>query len=161
MQESQRVLRQGAPAADKVKLAHMKAVGLQGHPTRRLHNPPCHRSLGDAYLKYAEFNGRPGRGRDSSAGRYFPPPYTPPYITSTPDVKHVPLAADCKVSCARRLLHKRENLKPSGHVAGRMSRGQFVIMASDGLWDIVTNEMAVEEVEKAIAENDLVHVSQR
>lgn len=42
-------------------------------------------SLGDAYLKYPEFNGRPNRS-DSSAGRYIPPPYTPPYVTATPEV---------------------------------------------------------------------------
>lgn len=43
-------------------------------------------SLGDAYLKYPEFNGRPNRS-DSSAGRYIPPPYTPPYVTATPEVR--------------------------------------------------------------------------
>jgi pyruvate dehydrogenase phosphatase len=42
------------------------------------------RSLGDAYLKYSEFNGQPGM--DRSAGRYLPPPYTPPYITADPEV---------------------------------------------------------------------------
>jgi hypothetical protein len=36
------------------------------------------RALGDAYLKYAEFNEDGGRVR----GRYIKPPYTPPYISA-------------------------------------------------------------------------------
>lgn len=43
------------------------------------------RSLGDAYLKYSEFNGQ--AGVHSSAGRFLPPPYTPPYITAEPEVR--------------------------------------------------------------------------
>ncbi len=42
------------------------------------------RSIGDVYLKRVEFNGvRETRLR----GRYVPPPFTPPYITSTPEVR--------------------------------------------------------------------------
>lgn len=43
------------------------------------------RSLGDAYLKYPEFNGQ--EGTHKSAGRFMPPPYTPPYITAEPEVR--------------------------------------------------------------------------
>jgi hypothetical protein len=43
------------------------------------------RSLGDAYLKYSEFNGT--AGQHSSAGRFIAPPYTPPYITADPEVR--------------------------------------------------------------------------
>ncbi len=70
------------------------------------------RSLGDAYLKYSEFNGHP----DGMSGRYMPPPYTPPYITAEPEV-------------ARHVLD---------------SRDQFLLMASDGLWDYVSNDEALE-----------------
>ncbi len=70
------------------------------------------RSLGDAYLKYSEFNGRP----DRRSGRYIPPPYTPPYITAEPEV----------------LCHNFD------------SRDQFLLMASDGLWDYLSNDEAVE-----------------
>jgi len=44
------------------------------------------RALGDAYLKYSEFNGPPGSA-SRSWGRHIPPPYTPPYITSSPEVR--------------------------------------------------------------------------
>ncbi len=70
------------------------------------------RSLGDAYLKYSEFNGHPGK----RAGRYIPPPYTPPYITCEPEVT-------------------RHDLD---------SHDQFLLMASDGLWDYLSNDEAVE-----------------
>ncbi len=70
------------------------------------------RSLGDAYLKYSEFNGHPNR----RAGRYIPPPYTPPYITAEPEVA-------------------RHDLD---------SHDQFLLMASDGLWDYLSNDEAVE-----------------
>ncbi len=70
------------------------------------------RSLGDAYLKYSEFNGHP----DRRAGRYISPPYTPPYITAEPEVA-------------------RHDLE---------SRDQFLLMASDGLWDYLSNDEAVE-----------------
>lgn len=55
---------------------------------------PCHlvpcacqptRSLGDAYLKYPEFNGQ--EDTHKSAGRFLPPPYTPPYIIAEPEVR--------------------------------------------------------------------------
>ena len=35
------------------------------------------RAIGDAYLKYKDFNVEGGRAR----GRYIRPPYTPPYIS--------------------------------------------------------------------------------
>jgi pyruvate dehydrogenase phosphatase len=47
------------------------------------------RALGDAYLKFSEFNGPPGSG-GRVWGRHIPPPYTPPYITSTPEVRGAP-----------------------------------------------------------------------
>ncbi len=70
------------------------------------------RTLGDAYLKYNEFNGHP----DRRSGRYIPPPYTPPYITCEPEVT-------------------RHDFDP---------RDQFLLMASDGLWDYLSNDEAVE-----------------
>lgn len=50
------------------------------------------RSLGDAYLKYAEFNGTPDRTR----GRFIPEPYTPPYVSHEPEVHHITLAPEDK-----------------------------------------------------------------
>lgn len=38
---------------------------------------------------------------------------------------------------------------------------EFVIVATDGVWDLLTNEEAVAFVGGAIAEGDVAHVSQR
>mmetsp|Transcript_36312 Transcript_36312/g.45392 ORF Transcript_36312/g.45392 Transcript_36312/m.45392 type:complete len:133 (+) Transcript_36312:394-792(+) len=54
---------------------------------------------------------------DSSAGKYIPPPYTPPYISATPEVK----------------VRKLEK-----------GRDEFLILASDGLWDMISSQEAVE-----------------
>ncbi|CAM9883609.1 unnamed protein product, partial [Hapterophycus canaliculatus] len=78
------------------------------------------RSFGDAYLKYPEFNGKEGTHR--SAGRFLPPPYTPPYITAEPEIS----------------VHEINT-----------SQDDFVVLASDGLWDHVSNIEAVEIVRKA------------
>lgn len=83
------------------------------------------RSLGDAYLKYSEFNGTPGSHR--SSGRYLPPPYTPPYITAKPEVQH--------------------------HSIDR-ARDEFLIIGSDGLWDYLSNEEAVRIVSAAAFEKN-------
>jgi hypothetical protein len=37
---------------------------------------------------------------------------------------------------------------------------EFVIVATDGVWDLLTNEEAVRFVAQAIAEGDTMHVSQ-
>lgn len=113
--------------ADIVKCKHANACYVKGRlqPTR---------ALGDAYLKYSEFNGRPNRS-DSSAGRYIPPPYTPPYITATPELQVFPDVLND-------------------------SAAEFVIVATDGVWDLLTNEEAVRFVGQAIAEGDTMHVSQ-
>eukprot|EP00640_Fibrocapsa_japonica_P001305 CAMPEP_0113943046 /NCGR_PEP_ID=MMETSP1339-20121228/17997_1 /TAXON_ID=94617 /ORGANISM="Fibrocapsa japonica" /LENGTH=381 /DNA_ID=CAMNT_0000947791 /DNA_START=390 /DNA_END=1535 /DNA_ORIENTATION=+ /assembly_acc=CAM_ASM_000762 len=89
------------------------------------------RSIGDAYLKYPEFNGPPGQPagveRHKSRGRHIPPPYTPPYITARPEV-----------TC-----HMR-----------RTAEDDFLILASDGLWDYLDNQEAVAIVAQGIAEGD-------
>jgi pyruvate dehydrogenase phosphatase len=79
------------------------------------------RALGDAYLKYSEFN-RP----DTYRGRHIPEPYTPPYVKATPDVHHVHLTPE----------------------------DAFLIMASDGLWDFLSDEDAVAVVEKCIRDGN-------
>jgi len=47
------------------------------------------RSLGDLYLKTADFNAPPGLHR--SAGRRIPDPYSPPYVSGTPEVTFLEL----------------------------------------------------------------------
>ena len=74
------------------------------------------RALGDAYLKYPEFNAAPNQHR--SAGRHISGKYTPPYVKSTPDIAHIRLDTEDK----------------------------FVIMASDGLWDFLSDQQAVNIV---------------
>ena len=81
------------------------------------------RALGDVYLKYPEFN-QPVLPHRSS-GRFIPPPFTPPYVGSTPDVFHIDLS----------------------------SKDKFLILASDGLWDYLTDQQAVDIVEANYKKN--------
>ncbi|DAZ92794.1 TPA: hypothetical protein N0F65_005798 [Lagenidium giganteum] len=81
------------------------------------------RALGDFALKYSEFNGPPYVNGDRSAGRHISPPYTPPYITAIPEVR----------------THTLEETD------------QFLIIGSDGLWDYLSNEEAVEIVQEHVA----------
>ncbi|CAH0475862.1 unnamed protein product [Peronospora belbahrii] len=76
------------------------------------------RAFGDFSLKYPEFNGPPYVNGDRTAGRHFSAPFTPPYITAIPEVKSHKLEEDDK----------------------------FLIIGSDGLWDYLSNEEAVEIV---------------
>ena len=82
------------------------------------------RSLGDAYLKYQEF--RPGLDqnsalqpythRDPARSRRVRAPFSPPYVLSDPEIQHITLTED----------------------------DDFLILASDGLWDEMTPKQAVE-----------------
>eukprot|EP01031_Cornospumella_fuschlensis_P027005 gene27005-32627_t len=74
------------------------------------------RSLGDAYLKYSEFNGSSDVNRP--VGRHIPEPYTPPYVSHEPELHHIRLSPDDK----------------------------FVILGSDGLWDYLPHTEAVRIV---------------
>ncbi|KAJ8569470.1 hypothetical protein ON010_g5790 [Phytophthora cinnamomi] len=76
------------------------------------------RAFGDFSLKHPEFNGPPYVNGDRSAGRHFAAPFTPPYITAIPEVKS----------------HKLQE------------GDKFLIIGSDGLWDYLSNEEAVEVV---------------
>jgi pyruvate dehydrogenase phosphatase len=78
------------------------------------------RSFGDLYLKHSEFNAPPG---DSLRNRFVQPPYTPPYITAQPELSVVPADAE---------------------------RDLFVVLASDGLWDAVDSQEAVDLVAHAL-----------
>lgn len=91
------------------------------------------RSFGDAYLKYKEFNGPPYEDGDRSRGRHVPEPYTPPYITHVPEI-------------ISRDLSKQDD---------------FVIAATDGLWDFLENKEAVDIVAKCVREGKPQEASQR
>lgn len=77
------------------------------------------RSLGDAYLKYREFNGSGDPNRP--VGRHLAEPYTPPYLSHVPEVHHVRLT----------------------------SEDRFVILGSDGVWDYLPQDEAVSLVFQA------------
>ena len=74
------------------------------------------RALGDLYLKYAEFNGP--SATDRTRGRHIPAPYTPPYITAEPEVIRRPANTN----------------------------DQFMVIACDGLWDVMSNQEVVDFV---------------
>merc|ERR1711924_335495 len=74
------------------------------------------RTIGDFYMKLAEFNHIPGTHE-----KLFRDPFTPPYIRPDPQV------------IAREVLPE----------------DRFLILATDGLWDGITNEEAVEIAEQA------------
>ena len=78
------------------------------------------RALGDAYLKYPHFNAPPGSHRDR--GRHIAPPYTPPYVGAVPQVNHITLTP---------------------------TRDKFVVVASDGVWDYLSDQDAVDVVAEA------------
>ena len=75
------------------------------------------RSFGDAYLKYHEFNRKSSDHR--AMGRRIEEPFTPPYVTHKPDIFHI-------------------------NVNEKSDR--FVILASDGLWDFISDDEAVQIV---------------
>lgn len=81
------------------------------------------RAFGDFYLKYSEFMRHPDQ--HASAGRYISPPYTPPYITASPEITVSKL---------------------------RPGVDDFLILGTDGLWDFVTSQEAVNVVGQILRE---------
>lgn len=77
------------------------------------------RAFGDLYLKKEEFNAPPGEHR--SRGRHISSPYTPPYVNHTPDIYSFKI---------------------------NKNQDQFVIMATDGLWDFIEPQEAVDIVSR-------------
>mmetsp|Transcript_26123 Transcript_26123/g.34326 ORF Transcript_26123/g.34326 Transcript_26123/m.34326 type:complete len:432 (-) Transcript_26123:286-1581(-) len=85
------------------------------------------RSLGDAYLKYPDFNGSPMKGRsDSSCDIHVMNSFSPPYITAQPEI----VTHDFK------------------------DEDEFLIVATDGLWDFLSNDEAVGIVAQGVEESD-------
>jgi serine/threonine protein phosphatase PrpC len=80
------------------------------------------RGLGDAYLKYSEFNA-PANNR--IRGRHIPAPYTPPYVTAKPEVKSIQI-----------------------DTASESIQQQFLVLACDGVWDVLTSEEVVSFIAK-------------
>ena len=75
------------------------------------------RALGDLYLKYSEFNAPSGSPR--VRGRHIPEPYTPPYVNPVPEISHFDIESNDK----------------------------FIILATDGVWDFLSDDEAVKIVE--------------
>ena len=108
----------------------MRQIQLAGRPIgfpgqigglRAINIQPS-RGLGDAYLKYSEFRGptpsalRPYVRSDPARSRRVRAPFAPPYILTEPEVKSM--------------------------VVGE--RDDWLILASDGLWDEITPQEAVD-----------------
>lgn len=85
------------------------------------------RAFGDFALKYSEFNGPPYVDGNKSAGYHAPAPFSPPYITAAPETTSLKL---------------------------RDPNDQFLILGSDGVWDFLSNEQAVECVREQAARGD-------
>nr|CCA18571.1 protein phosphatase 2C putative [Albugo laibachii Nc14]CCA20529.1 protein phosphatase 2C putative [Albugo laibachii Nc14] len=109
---------------DAYKCRHPQSCYVKGvlQPTR---------AFGDFALKYSEFNGPPYVNGDRSAGRHIRSPYTPPYISSKPEVTTHFLTKD----------------------------DAFVIIGSDGLWDYTENDEAVSIVQTILIENKREHAA--
>ena len=82
------------------------------------------RSIGDAYLKYPKFNAPANLHK--SNGRHIPEPYTPPYVSHVPELHYINLCGD----------------------------DHFLILATDGVWDFLTDKSAVEIVASCIQDNN-------
>jgi pyruvate dehydrogenase phosphatase len=83
------------------------------------------RAIGDAYLKHSEMNAPPGHSR--TWGRHIRAPYTPPYITSSPELR------------ALQVDHSNKDTE------------SFLVLACDGVWDVLSNEEAA-----AFVANDIL-----
>jgi len=118
-----------------------EVIALQtAHPDEQLHElvrcksaTACYvkgrlqltRALGDLYLKYHEFNAKEGAHR--SSGRHIPAPYSPPYVNAVPELTRI-------------------RLDPS--------HDRFLILASDGLWDFLSDQQACNVVSHHLAKGD-------
>eukprot|EP00501_MAST-03F_sp_TOSAG23-6_P002054 GSMAST32.ASY1.ANO1.2145.1 assembled CDS len=134
-------------SANSLKIQRELALAHPGENTVRCKRPgACYikgklmpaRGFGDLYLKLKAYNGPEysrlyGRAR----GRHIPDPYTPPYVSCQPEVTSV--------------------------ITREKPEGSFVVMASDGLWDELSNDEAVNILSPSriceLAADRLVHVA--
>ena len=93
------------------------------------------RAIGDLYLKFDEFNALPPDEHHlKTRGRHIPAPYTPPYVMTRPEVHSL-------------------TLQPK--------RDAFLILATDGVWDFLSCQEAVDAVGEAIKEGKGGEASKR
>ena len=143
-------MREAAEQDRLSKLFPKEAAARELFQCVRRQGGPCYlkgrlqptRAFGDLFLKDAAFNGpdpsaKRHRNGDGSRGPHIPGPhYHPPYVTAEPEISAVVLPP-------RRRVKNLEDLEDLEDLEENRS---FLILATDGLWDHISNEEAVRLV---------------